>query len=131
MLALIGLAAALLAPVSTAAPFDVMAAKAKITAVMDRDYPHLDALYKDIHAHPELAFQETRTAALLAAEMRRLGFEVTEHVGGTGIVALYRNGAGPTVLCGPNSTLCPWRRRPASPTPATSSRSGPSAPASC
>ena len=98
MLAMIGVAAALLAPVSTAAPFDIPAARQRIEAVLDKDYPHLDSLYKDIHAHPELAFQETRTAALLAGEMRHLGFEVTEHVGGTGIVALYRNGPGPTVL---------------------------------
>jgi amidohydrolase len=61
-------------------------------------YPQLEALYKDIHAHPELGFQEVRTASKLAAEMRNLGFEVTEHVGRTGVVAVYRNGTGPTVL---------------------------------
>lgn len=61
-------------------------------------YPQLDAIYKDLHAHPEIAFQEQRTAAKLAAEMRAIGFEVTEKVGKTGIVALYKNGAGPTVL---------------------------------
>ena len=61
-------------------------------------YPKLDAIYKDLHAHPEIAFQEERTAARLAAEMRAIGFEVTEKVGKTGVVALYRNGAGPTVL---------------------------------
>jgi hippurate hydrolase len=77
---------------------DVPAARAAVDRALDAEYPHLDAVYKDIHAHPELAFQETRTAALLAGEMRRLGFEVTEHVGKTGIVAVYRNGAGPTVL---------------------------------
>ncbi|HEY2678659.1 MAG TPA: amidohydrolase [Steroidobacteraceae bacterium] len=81
-----------------AEPFDVAAAKLKIDAVLDKNYPQLDKLYKDIHAHPEVAFQENRTAALLASEMRKLGFEVTEHVGRTGIVALYRNGAGPTVM---------------------------------
>jgi hippurate hydrolase len=79
-------------------PFDVAAATRRIGIALDHNYPHLDALYKDIHAHPELAFQESRTAALLAGEMRKLGFEVTEHVGGTGVVAIYRNGAGPTVL---------------------------------
>jgi hippurate hydrolase len=66
--------------------------------VLDREYPHLDALYKDIHAHPELGFQETETAAKLAKEMRAIGFEVTEHVGKTGIVAIYKNGPGPLVL---------------------------------
>jgi hypothetical protein len=61
-------------------------------------YPWLDGVYKDLHAHPEIAFQEVRTAGKLAAEMRKLGFEVTEKVGRTGLVAILRNGAGPTVL---------------------------------
>jgi hippurate hydrolase len=61
-------------------------------------YPWLDGVYKDLHAHPEIAFQEVRTAAKLAAEMRAQGFEVTEKVGRTGLVAILRNGAGPTVL---------------------------------
>jgi hippurate hydrolase len=77
---------------------DVATQKAEIDARLQRDYPHLDALYKDIHAHPELAFQETATAAKLAKEMRALGFQVTEHVGKTGIVAVYRNGSGPVVM---------------------------------
>lgn len=76
----------------------VAADKAAIDAQLDKTYAHLDALYKDIHQNPELGFQETRTAAKLTAEMRALGFEVTEHVGGTGIVAIYRNGKGPMVL---------------------------------
>jgi hippurate hydrolase len=65
---------------------------------VDAMYPWADGIYKDLHAHPEIAFQETRTAAKLAAEMKKLGFQVTEKVGGTGLVALLRNGAGPTVL---------------------------------
>ncbi|UFZ06230.1 amidohydrolase [Bradyrhizobium ontarionense] len=80
------------------AELDVAALKGTITASLERDYPALDALYKDIHAHPELAFQEVRTAAKLAAEMRAIGFEVTEKVGKTGLVALYRNGEGPTIM---------------------------------
>src|SRR4051812_48099010 len=71
---------------------------ARVGAQVDGMYPRLETIYKDIHTHPELGFQETRTAALLAAEMRALGFQVTEHVGKTGLVAMYRNGAGPTVL---------------------------------
>jgi hippurate hydrolase len=81
-----------------ASALDVEGSKAAIAAQLDRDYPALDALYKDIHAHPELGFQETRTAATLAKAMRELGFEVTEGVAKTGIVAVYRNGEGPTVL---------------------------------
>jgi hippurate hydrolase len=71
---------------------------ARVGAKVDALYPHLETIYKDVHAHPELGFQETRTASLLAAEMRAIGFQVTEHVGKTGLVAIYRNGAGPTVL---------------------------------
>jgi len=80
------------------AELDVSALKGTIAASLERDYPALDALYKEIHAHPELAFQEVKTAAKLAAEMRALGFEVTEKVGKTGLVALYRNGEGPTIM---------------------------------
>ncbi|MFT3754443.1 MAG: amidohydrolase [Pseudoxanthomonas sp.] len=69
-----------------------------MSARIEKDYPALEALYKDLHAHPEIGFQEVRTAGVLAAKMRELGFTVTEKVGGTGIVALYKHGEGPTVL---------------------------------
>ncbi|WP_371861516.1 amidohydrolase [Pseudoduganella armeniaca] len=72
--------------------------KTQVSAGVERMYPWLDGVYKDLHAHPEIAFQEVRTAARLAGEMRKLGFAVTEKVGRTGIVAVLRNGAGPTVL---------------------------------
>jgi amidohydrolase len=80
------------------AELDVIKLKAAIEASVEADYPKLDALYKDIHAHPEIAFQEVKTAAKLAAEMRALGFEVTEKIGKTGVVAIYRNGDGPTIM---------------------------------
>src|SRR6195256_3928322 len=80
------------------AEMDVARLKTAIEASVEADYPKLDALYKDIHAHPELAFEEVKTAARLAAEMRALGFEVTEKVGKTGLVAIYRNGDGPTIM---------------------------------
>src|SRR5205085_8185510 len=67
-------------------------------AGLDRVYPTLDALYQDLHRNPELSKHEDKTAAKLAARMREVGFEVTEHVGGTGIVGILRNGNGPTVL---------------------------------
>ena len=85
-------------PLQAHAELDVARLKPAIEASVESDYPKLDALYKDIHAHPELAFQEEKTAAKLAAEMRALGFEVTEKVGKTGLVALYKNGAGPTIM---------------------------------
>jgi len=72
--------------------------KTQVASRVDAMYPWLDGVYKDLHAHPEIAFQEVRTAGKLAGEMRKLGFEVTEKVGKTGIVAVLKNGAGPTVL---------------------------------
>jgi amidohydrolase len=80
------------------AEMDVARLKAAIETSFEADYPKLDALYKDLHAHPELAFEEVKTAARLAAEMRALGFEVTEKVGKTGLVAIYKNGDGPTIM---------------------------------
>jgi amidohydrolase len=77
---------------------DMATSKAAIGRSLDAQYGRIDALYKDIHTNPELSFQETRTAAKLAGELRALGFEVTEGVGKTGIVGLYRNGPGPTVM---------------------------------
>jgi amidohydrolase len=61
-------------------------------------YPEAHALYLDLHENPELSFHEVQTAAKLAGRLRGLGYEVTEHVGGTGIVAILKNGAGPTVM---------------------------------
>jgi metal-dependent amidase/aminoacylase/carboxypeptidase family protein len=83
-------------PLQARAELDAVSLKSAIERSVESDYPKLDALYKDIHAHPEIAFQEEKTAAKLAAEMRTLGFEVTEHVGKTGLVAIYKNSDGPT-----------------------------------
>jgi amidohydrolase len=58
----------------------------------------LEALYKDVHRHPELSMQEERTAALAAERLKAAGFEVTTGVGKTGVVGLLRNGDGPTVM---------------------------------
>lgn len=74
------------------------AAAATLSDSIRADMPQLLALYRDIHAHPELSMQEVRTPALLAPEMRKLGFEVTEHVGKTGVVAVMKNGPGPVLL---------------------------------
>jgi len=60
--------------------------------------PDLEALYKDIHSHPELSMQETRTAGVAAERLRAAGFEVMTGVGKTGVVGLLRNGEGPTVM---------------------------------
>ncbi len=58
----------------------------------------LVTLYKDLHTHPELGYQEVRSAAIMAAEARAAGFEVTEKVGKTGVVAVLKNGPGPVLL---------------------------------
>ncbi|WP_137753402.1 amidohydrolase [Sphingopyxis sp. L1A2A] len=80
-----------------AAP-DLNAANARLTALLDKNYPVLDALYRDLHQNPELGMQEVRTAGILAQHLRKAGFTVTEKVGGTGVVGVLKNGDGPTIL---------------------------------
>ena len=65
---------------------------------LNANMPALMELYRDLHAHPELSFEEHRTAAKLAGMMRDLGFDVTEGVGQTGVVSVMRNGDGPVVM---------------------------------
>src|SRR6478672_717087 len=65
---------------------------------LDALLPDLAGLYKDVHSHPELSMQETRTAKLAADRLRGAGYEVTTGVGKTGVVGLLRNGDGPTVM---------------------------------
>lgn len=61
-------------------------------------YPDAHAFYLDLHQNPELSGHETQTAAKLASHLRSAGYDVTEHVGGTGVVAILRNGTGPTIM---------------------------------
>ena len=72
----------------------------ELTANVATDYNRsLKALWEDLHANPELSFKETRTAGVIARELRAIGgIEITEGVGKTGVVGVIRNGAGPTVL---------------------------------
>jgi amidohydrolase len=60
--------------------------------------PDLEDLYKDIHSHPELSMQETRTAGIVAKRLKAAGYEVTTKVGKTGVVGLLRNGDGSTMM---------------------------------
>lgn len=62
------------------------------------DMPSLTAIYRDLHTNPELSFKEGRSAGIMAAEARKAGFEVTSGVGGTGVVAVMKNGPGPVLL---------------------------------
>lgn len=87
-LALIGLMASVAMP----------AQAQELRKAVEIDMPSLMELYRDLHANPELSFQEFRTSAKLAAEAKRLGFAVTEKVGQTGVVAVLKNGPGPVVM---------------------------------
>jgi hippurate hydrolase len=70
---------------------------AGIRGEVDTIYPQLQALYRDLHAHPELSAHETGTSAKLAGRLKELGYDVTTGVGGTGLVGVLKNGTGPTV----------------------------------
>lgn len=65
---------------------------------ISNDTSHLQSLYTYLHKNPELSFEETQTAKRIAAELHDVGFAVTTGVGRTGLVAVMRNGKGPTVL---------------------------------
>lgn len=78
--------------------FAAPAAAQDIRADVGRDLPSLMTIYRDLHANPELSGQEKRSAAILAAEAKKAGFEVTTGVGGTGVVAVLKNGPGPVVM---------------------------------
>jgi len=81
---------------SFAAVPPALAAQAR--AAIDADTPRLTAMFKDIHQNPEVGFMETRTAAIVAKELKALGFTVTTGIGGTGVVGVLRNGDGPVVM---------------------------------
>jgi hippurate hydrolase len=85
-------------PAAHAADLPVRETAREIQKRVADEYPRLEKLYTYIHTHPELSLQEAHTADRLIREMRDIGFEVTGHVGGNGIVAILRNGRGPTVL---------------------------------
>ena len=75
-------------------------AQSDIVPAVEADYAaHLEALFIDFHKNPELSFLETRTAGVMAKELRAIGgIDVTEEVGGTGVVGVMRNGDGPVLL---------------------------------
>jgi amidohydrolase len=69
-----------------------------IEAIIAEDMPYLLNFYKTRHENPEISLEEKETAATLTAELKKIGFEVTENFGGYGIVGIYKNGKGPTIL---------------------------------
>ncbi|MGV2830870.1 amidohydrolase [Myxosarcina sp. GI1(2024)] len=70
----------------------------RLLSEIDGDGDRLINLFKDIHQNPELAFMETRTAGIVAEELKTLGYEVKTGVGQTGVVGILRNGDGSTVM---------------------------------
>jgi len=90
---------AVLAAVLAAGAAPVLAHDAGLRAAVKEDYDaNLGALFDHFHRNPELSGMEIQTAARMAQELRALGYEVTTGVGGTGVVAVLKNGAGPTVM---------------------------------
>ena len=89
------LATAASVPASLAATAEL---RETVRAIVAAEYPSLYSIYQHLHGNPELSFMEVKTAELIARELRSLGFEVTEKVGNTGVVAVLKNGPGPTVL---------------------------------
>ncbi len=83
---------------STASAQSASPPKTSLAEEVNSVYPQVQTLYMDLHEHPELSLKEVKTAAKLAARLRELGYEVTEKVGGTGVVGILRNGAGQTVM---------------------------------
>ena len=73
------------------------------------DYSYLETLYKHLHSNPELSFQEEKSAARMHKELAGLGFDVTPDIGGHGLVAVMKNGAGPTVLIRADMDALPVR----------------------
>jgi amidohydrolase len=71
---------------------------AAVLATLGELLPGLESIYKDMHAHPELSMQETRTAGIAADHLRAAGYETTCGIGKTGVVGLLRNGEGPVVM---------------------------------
>ena len=65
---------------------------------IDAVYPQVEALYLDLHRNPELSYHEEKTAAKIAEQLRKLGYDVTTGFGGTGVVGVFKNGSGPVVM---------------------------------
>ena len=72
--------------------------RSRVLAPLEAELPDLEALYVDLHRHPELAFAETRTAGELARRLEASGYEVHTGIGRTGVLGVLRNGPGPTVM---------------------------------
>jgi amidohydrolase len=98
--------AKLFLPIFLLSSFSIHAQQSTIESSIDKDYPSLESLYKYLHSHPELSYNEANTSRRVAEELQKAGYEITEKVGkfadasrtSYGIVALMKNGTGPTIL---------------------------------
>lgn len=119
---LTGLLATLLLGSDTA--FSQTTESRKIAAIVQQEYRELFDLYRHIHANPELAQQEKNTAALMAAELKKAGFTVTENVGGYGVVGIMKNGPGPTIMVRTDMDALPIREQTGVPYASTATQTG-------
>ncbi|MEO6916951.1 MAG: amidohydrolase, partial [Chitinophagaceae bacterium] len=82
--------------------FSVLSALAQpskqVSQMVSRDSSRLVEIYKDLHQHPELGFTETRTAGIIAKELKSLGYEVITGIARTGLAGILKNGSGPVVM---------------------------------
>lgn len=83
---------------SASDPAAAVPQQSAIGGAIAKDMEGLMTLYRELHANPELSGQETATAAKLAKRLKAMKFDVTDKVGGTGVVAVLKNGSGPTLL---------------------------------
>ncbi|MEV0604494.1 amidohydrolase [Streptomyces sp. NPDC050315] len=95
-----------------------------IFARIEEALPRLEDLYQDLHAHPELAFQEKRTASVVAERLTQLGWDVTTGVGRTGVVAVLHNGSGPVVMLRADMDALPVREQTGLPYASTATTLG-------
>lgn len=86
-------------------------ARVALELTADLPVPGLEDFYRDLHRHPELSFQEHRTAARLAERLKAAGFETAEGIGATGVAGVLRNGDGPTVLLRADMDALPVEER--------------------
>ncbi|PWI04519.1 amidohydrolase, partial [Streptomyces sp. NWU339] len=82
-----------------------------VPAGLDGIRTHLEEVYQDLHRHPELGLREHRTAGKVSGALRSFGYEVTDGVGGTGVIGVLENGDGPTVMARADMDALPVREQ--------------------
>ena len=108
----------------------VLTAQQSLDVLVNRELPQLVSTYKTLHAAPELSHYEAKTSAFVAQQLRMLGYTVTENIGkydqpnwkGYGVVALMKNGDGPTVWVRTELDALPSKKKQVCPMPARSRR---------